>query len=908
MPDTYTTFRDKLKQAAATASTQRPLWMIHTVNGGLAVYLPGADETAVNEASNSLRSAELVSPWIERVEGLETDSLLGKEVKRLLDDSDDSDVRFGIAHLDKLNWFFRGQKYELPNKTPIVCFYSFKGGVGRTTTAALTALSLARIGQRVAVLDFDFEAPGLATLFSEDSEETSGVLDFIQPRLQNLPPLDIHDYYFRIQKSSLTGTQGGEVFVFPAAKMEGAEADYLDLLSRVYLAVNTKRTARMDLLLETIEHELKPDIILIDSRTGFNDIAGLLLGRYSQHAVMFFLGSPQNMFGLEATLPHFRAQDVSLTMVHSPVPSLAELAKEARDVFLDRSWEAFSKHVYPYLGGNIPDLNDATAPHYPIEISWTEDAILLTPLRLEALLNSVRSSYSALADRLSILTLKQQSSQANIPLTKDLNANEALNALSDIVGGKVVGDSVGEFSSPEKLKQNFFPLKDYKFIFTPRTFLVLGGKGSGKSALSAALTASGDFYKGLREYCGGTDQQEGGWHFYQGMAAGTGFPDKQAFRALNDATPASIETYWLLLLIRRLVDSRPDLNGSLHEKLHPILDAPFSQLPTIANDSQIGAIGMEWLHGQDLILTKTKEQVFMVYDYLDSEVPSDGGLRGRVVGALLSLWHGLTERFTSLRAKIFLRQDIFDREVGDGITDKAKLKNFAVNLEWTYEQLLNLVWKRWIARSENVQKAFFPDFKESLDCRFVSQFGPIPVLTEEQSAQVLNQLFGPRMGANNQAKPINWVKIHLSDANGRLAPRAILTLFSKVAALQREADATLPIKSSHLDQAGAEVSTTSASDLREEYPELVPFLEKLKDLKRFPRAEKEVREALETASSTLHVGAAIQRLQDIGVFFPYKTATKKGEQRLHIPDVYLYGLGLERTGPGAQKAVVKRKR
>src|SRR6202051_4330146 len=43
---------------------------------------------------------------------------------------------------------------------PIIVFYSFKGGVGRTTALASFAIQRARAGDRVAVLDLDLDAPG----------------------------------------------------------------------------------------------------------------------------------------------------------------------------------------------------------------------------------------------------------------------------------------------------------------------------------------------------------------------------------------------------------------------------------------------------------------------------------------------------------------------------------------------------------------------------------------------------------------------------------------------------------------------------------------------------------------------------------------------------------------------------
>ncbi len=65
---------------------------------------------------------------------------------------------------------------DSPKKPLVVTFYSFKGGVGRSTALGLVAGILATRNRRVVVVDFDLEAPGISIMFQPDIENTSGEL------------------------------------------------------------------------------------------------------------------------------------------------------------------------------------------------------------------------------------------------------------------------------------------------------------------------------------------------------------------------------------------------------------------------------------------------------------------------------------------------------------------------------------------------------------------------------------------------------------------------------------------------------------------------------------------------------------------------------------------------------------
>lgn len=75
-----------------------------------------------------------------------------------------------------------GEPWVLDDASPAVAtFYSFKGGVGRTTTLAACALFAAQAKEDVVVVDLDLEAPGLASVFGAEVER--GVVDVLVDHL-----------------------------------------------------------------------------------------------------------------------------------------------------------------------------------------------------------------------------------------------------------------------------------------------------------------------------------------------------------------------------------------------------------------------------------------------------------------------------------------------------------------------------------------------------------------------------------------------------------------------------------------------------------------------------------------------------------------------------------------------------
>lgn len=159
----------------------------------------------------------------------------------------------------------------------IVTFYSYKGGVGRTLACANFGIYLAKTGRRVLLLDMDFEAPGLDCKFFTDATTniSNGLIDQVAAfqNGQSLPGLSpIH-----IPLTEEVTRAGGSLQLIPAGNY-GVPHKYYETLSSLdwkFLLRDTRGLAFWFDLLSRIRQDIQPDVLVIDSRTGYTEIGGL---------------------------------------------------------------------------------------------------------------------------------------------------------------------------------------------------------------------------------------------------------------------------------------------------------------------------------------------------------------------------------------------------------------------------------------------------------------------------------------------------------------------------------------------------------------------------------------------------------------------------------------------------------
>jgi MinD-like ATPase involved in chromosome partitioning or flagellar assembly len=221
-----------------------------------------------------------------------------------------------------------------------ITFYSYKGGVGRSLLLANVAKYLSRFGQRVFVMDFDLEAPGLHykfdTALNSPKHECRGVVDFIHSYMEyGVIPESLEPFVIEVDRRPAVD---GVVNLMPAGNV--LTNDYWQRLARInwHDLFYSDGSEGIELFLEMkarIEEKYKPDYFLIDSRTGITEVGGVATTILSDYVVCLLLNNRENLDGARTVLrsiirtQRLREQHpITLIPVVSRLPMVDELAWE----------------------------------------------------------------------------------------------------------------------------------------------------------------------------------------------------------------------------------------------------------------------------------------------------------------------------------------------------------------------------------------------------------------------------------------------------------------------------------------------------------------------------------------------------------------------------------------------------
>ena len=257
-------------------------------------------------------------------------------------------------------------------KPKVITFYSFKGGMGRTTALSGVALSLIKRGHNVMMIDTDIEAPGLATLFLDEERVEKGVLDYLLE--YPIEERDIAEYVIDITDSSLLDEKDANLYLMPAGKVD---SNYLQKLARIDYQDHRENYLRNSLenMLNRIAERYDIEYILIDARAGFHDMGGIAVTQLPHGSVLIGNNTRQSWEGMTQvlrTIAEGRADGLPVMLVDSMceqrtsgsfLESKREFENKAYSVCLDNF----------YLSDEpIPGIDAQDVVHAPEYIPFNE--------------------------------------------------------------------------------------------------------------------------------------------------------------------------------------------------------------------------------------------------------------------------------------------------------------------------------------------------------------------------------------------------------------------------------------------------------------------------------------------------------------------------------------------------------
>ncbi|MBQ7711844.1 MAG: hypothetical protein IJT39_08465 [Bacteroidales bacterium] len=678
-------------------------------------------------------------------------------------------------------------------KVPIVTFYSYKGGMGRTTTMVAYAISLAakendKKNKTVVIIDCDLEAPGYLNFFdlSEHNDlksgKKNGLVEFISDAQFSSNPeeLDINDYIINVglnNNNDFAYNNLDNIWLVPAGNLNegysdlennGDRNDYLEGLAKINLSSVKSVVESFNLLFEKINKTYEPDVILIDSRTGFNDIFGTAALYLSTCVVGFFGFSRQTQPGLIHLLKEYykTSNSFKMELVFSILPENAQ-----------EEWILkYKKQVLEYI--NYIGKEDKDYPsflylhrHDLLEKIGTGDNQSDSGF-VKLIQGRKFEDYNLLFDRLNDICFQKESAQQYSSDTPAIQLrNVILKHLKDALR------NVSNFAEDSEINEKQFYYRNcMKELFDPKKFLIEGYKGTGKTYLYKALADKG-IAKNIQQWAELKDS-------YDPIFVNI-LPANESSLVFDYIRYSGIEepefyfnTFWqiytwnVLLLCPEFesIRDQSELRDYIKEitgagealiRINGLIDKGVDTL--IAIEKDITRINE--------LLKSENRQLFVLYDRLDTCI---NPLRwNKAVSPLINYWRNNCESFTNISPKIFVRTDLFKQIEG---TNTARLENSIIHIEWSIGEVFGFFFKLifsnkeasdayWaIAEKVGINSNYIKNTKKSFDKFPQNQFKSLRIA---EMSEIIRVFFGSKVkvGEAILGSPWEYFEKELSNAD-----------------------------------------------------------------------------------------------------------------------------------------------
>ena len=764
----------------------------------------------------------------------------------------------------------------------IVAFYSYKGGVGRTTSllAFLSSLGARDKGMQSLIIDADLEAPGITSLVEAGRQLGANLFSFVD--LLALCHSDASSDFeaaltlaaneIRGQQLGVrTGDRDAQHYFMPAYR-DQTQSLRLDIRPEHLIAEPSQNWILADIL-RNLAERLEVDVVLLDLRAGISELAAPFVFDPRIRRVLVTTPSQQSLVGTETVLSQ-------LKKLRPP---------EDRPEFYDPS--VLISFVLPELanGDELQQVRRRLLSCYPDPIQASESPLSRLQIRDTSFSQELLylPTFAAAMDRIS---------RSSMPSVLSLLVEEFIatdtESVVDAVSVEAARKSVADFAKRLEFAESgggnkflaIAPLRALAHRFESKSpvAVIIGSKGSGKTYTWLQILNAGS------------------WSGFISSVARQPLPARR-----TDSQSSGL--LWPLLHSANLSDSVKELVLTTRRSSATALQLPSPVLTSIEIEDRVkeallhqgaderwwrmrwlsliaASLGVEFSTDNEAAGRLVQElrsrslRVVVMIDGLEDLFPSLDRNESQQL-ALRALLQGVPAYLSEvpdcpLGVLVFVRADLVTSAIPQNVGQFERLYE-AFALRWNEEEALRLA--VWISREGG---AVVPPINRELE-----------VISAEEAREALFAVWGRKLGTerSREARTAEWVLAALSDFKGQVQARDLVRFFrfsAEKSAESSQADRLLTPRA--IRDAILPCSAQKIREIEQEIPALREIFSKLQEAtdRRIPFG---------AASSGLTV-EQIQFLIKAGVLI-------EDSSEFFMPEIFRLGLGFQ-LASGARPRVL----
>ncbi len=609
------------------------------------------------------------------------------------------------------------------------------------------------------IIDCDFEAPGFTNYF-DINEDKKGIVEYLLDKEYTElsgQKLDIKKDYVHDVRYEYTGK--GNIYIVPAGNLgyekdndgnliRNHKKDYLEALARIDITSIDNIITQFESFFKDLQEQLELDyensVILIDSRTGFNDTFAVL-STISQIIVGVFGINKQSQVGLTQFLDTFgkKTDEKDILLVKSfhnnsvaawqsfkqiidnhisaNEDSFVDEEYGKRD-FIDNIFQIKQDEILERLGTSIEtvdrDINgqngNGKTPKNIAFIDNVGDPSREFKLLFNDLLKKIdRQKDFFLIENTPIEPLQtEQEKEVIIEEIANQSDNSSVNLeiFLQLQKNRVKKDKaridlleklIDENNFPKPYADNIVPqLEDFYFrdcmkdIFNRNAFIIVGYKGTGKTHIYQSFKNK----KITDELCSRQKQNPKNFIFVNVIPVNE--DHKKYINASSKFSSTEnddffYERFWLLYVWSAIFEN-PSVKDIMndytlcieHKIINNDTDTAAWFLENTTDFNKFRAFEKDLL-ALDKRLKEVNKTIILSFDQLDFVIKPDNWSNG--ISPLINYWRN--NIFSRINPKIFVRADIFENRLGNITNFNEIRQEKSIDIKWSKQELFAYFFK-----------------------------------------------------------------------------------------------------------------------------------------------------------------------------------------------------------------------